>query len=144
MIPLPLQTNGRVYAIVFLVFLFCWPLLFFTGLFNIERHPPDPTVKVCTLIPLMIGSYILNYRRCSSDQLSYWGGLCLIAGVWRSGCVQITALMILPLLALFHTSMCVISTISFFTGKSTAEAALIRICHWFARDSQIWEDTEFH
>ncbi len=102
MIPLPIPTNGRTYASVFVVFLFCWPLLLYV---NDKKHAPDPTVTVCVLIAIMVAAYIFNYMRCSSPELSYWDGLCLIAGVWRSGCVQITAFAILPLLFIVHLGM---------------------------------------
>jgi hypothetical protein len=93
MIPIPVPTNGRTYAAVFVVFLFFWPLFLFMNITG-KRHPSDPTVTVCVLITIMIASYVLNYVRCSSSSLSYWGGLCVIAGFWRSGCVQITAFVI--------------------------------------------------
>lgn len=132
MIPIPVPTNGRTYTTVFVIFLFFWPLFLFTSMIDNKRHPSNPTFAVCVLIALMIASYILNYVRCSSPQLSYWGGLCVVAGFWRSGCVQITALIILPLLFAIHFWMTIISVASFVSGKATAENAFLRACRRFA------------
>lgn len=129
MIPIPVRVSGRTYAAIFVFFLITWPLFLYV---NDKRHAPDPTVAVCVLIALMIASYILNYVRCSSPTLSYWVGLCVVGGFWRSGCVNLNVVVIVPVLFAIHFWILLASLASFFTGKPSAEAAFLRICRRLA------------
>lgn len=130
MIPIPFPTTGRTYVIVFVIVLVCWPLF---GLITDRKLPTSAFIEVGVLIAIMVCSYLLNYFRCSSTVMSYWGGLCFVSGAWRTGCVNISIFIILPLLFILHFWCIVISLISLALGGNMAERAFLKACWRFSR-----------
>jgi hypothetical protein len=122
-------TTGRTYASVFVIGLVAWPLL-------ILADPVLPAsgyyiVGLLTLASVL--SYVLNHVQCSSPVLSYWNVLCLVGGAWRTGILNISILIILPLLFFIHWIAFLFSLASLVLGKSFAQRQCLRLCYWGSR-----------
>ena len=129
MILLPVPINGRVYAVVFLFLFFTWPLI---GLID-PYLATDGILIVVGLCVATVSSYVLTYVRCSSNVMSYWSGLCIVSGVWMTGIVNITLVIIFPLLFIFHSIAFLFALMSLIAGRKFAQRMLIQLSYVFSR-----------
>lgn len=127
MIPIP--TSGRVYAVIFIIFLFLWPLII---LFNEESVVANIEFIVISYT-LTIISYVLNFKMSSSVVLSYWNALCYISGRWRIGFVYLTLFLLIPILFIVHSITFITSVIGIIAGKSFSQKTFIRVVYLFSR-----------
>lgn len=127
----PISPNGRIYAAAFVALLLFWPLFFSIDLAGSRTPPINLIGEICALIAIMGGSYALNFARCSSSTLSYWDSLVLFSGLFRTGIMQLTLLILFPLLFVIHVGLVLISLASLVFGKTVAEHALVCVCQPF-------------
>jgi len=124
---LPLPTSGRIYAMLFVVFFFGWPLSFL-----IEPNKSNLLFFIVSCL-INIVSFALNANRTTSVVISYWNGLCYISSLYMTGCVNISIFVVLPILFLVHLITFIISIIGIIVGKSFSQKNYLRLVWFFTR-----------
>ncbi len=112
------------YAGLFLVLLFAWPVF-------LSETLDQRLLAVAFIVNAALAIFVIY--QCSSMELSFFRGLDIISGRSMSGCANITIVYLFPLLlvvylvALFH---CLISV---FRGRLYAQQRWIRVVMFFGR-----------
>jgi hypothetical protein len=117
-------------AMLFAVALFAWPLLVLYGVDNPSLEDYTYVFALCTA---MIGSYIFTFIRTSSSVLNYWEGSCYIVGSWMTGCLNVTFVIVLPILFIVHLISLALAIISIAAGRAFAQRTFVRLVHSFSR-----------
>ena len=91
-------------------------------------------VSCVAALPAVIGLLVLTWKQCTSPELSFWDGLCLISASLMTGCANITMLYLFPVLEVAFLLAAAHSVLGLRLGSEYSQQKWREIVAWFERN----------